>query len=79
MGEFINEDHNEAVDVETSLGDALNILTDLSNRLYARHGVNHPMQEEVQSVIAVLESIPWDDHYEALEREAGEDSWWAEA
>lgn len=77
-GEYANEDHNEAVDVETTLGDALDALTGLSNRLFQRHGSEHPIFEQISSAVYAIEDIRWDSHYEALEQQAGEDNWWEE-
>lgn len=78
MSSYKNEDHNEAVMVEEALMDASGVLTDLSNALYRRNP-NHPLLADLSSVISAVENdVPWDKHYEALERSADVEDWWAE-
>lgn len=75
--EFVDDNHNEAVDVETSLMEAMNRVEQLLNRLHARNP-HHPLIEWLTDINYTIESVPWDQYYDAKQREVGEEAWWEE-
>lgn len=77
MREFINEKHNEVVEIEERLIRASGTLTDLSNYLY-NVDPSHALLEEISDALRSVEMVDFEAHY-AEERAAAGESWWDEA
>lgn len=76
-GEFVNEAHNEVVEVERRLIDINTALTELSNWLYGRDP-KHPLLDEISEANRVIEYLDFEAPYKDARAAAGE-AWWDEA